>query len=72
MKSKLVSLCLIAALLVVAAGSFSTARAQEGREQVTIWHYWGDTGTNAETVQNFRALNQPGQVLAEHPLHSHG
>jgi len=61
MKSKLVSLCLIAALLVVAAGSFSTARAQEGREQVTIWHYWGDTGTNAETVQNFKGLWEASQ-----------
>ncbi|WP_119066369.1 ABC transporter substrate-binding protein [Aggregatilinea lenta] len=64
MKSKLVTLCVIAALLVVAMGSFSSsiANAQDdGRKEVTLWHYWGDTGTNAETIDHFKTLWEASQ-----------
>ena len=59
MKSRLLSLFLIVTLLV--AGGVSVASAQDCRQEVTIWHYWGDTGTNAETVQNFKELWEESQ-----------
>jgi multiple sugar transport system substrate-binding protein len=60
MKAKLVSLLLIAALLV-AAGGISSASAQESRQEVVIWHYWGDTGTVAETVARYADLWEASQ-----------
>lgn len=53
MKFKYMGLLIIVTLLVAVGGSFSTTRAQ-GRTEVELWHYWGDTGTNAETVAKFK------------------
>jgi multiple sugar transport system substrate-binding protein len=60
MKSKLESLLVIVALLAVVAGAASVVNAQD-RKAVTIWHYWGDTGTNAETVARYKELWEASQ-----------
>src|SRR5690606_771849 len=61
MKSRFASLFLIVALLVVATGGASLASAQDSPKEVTIWHYWGDTGTNAETVARYKDLWEASQ-----------
>ena len=61
MKSRFASLFLIVALLVVATGGVSIANAQDGPKEVTLWHYWGDTGTNAETVARYKELWEASQ-----------
>lgn len=61
MKSRLASLFLIVALLAVAVGGATVANAQGDAQEVTIWHYWGDTGTNAETVARYKELWEASQ-----------
>lgn len=62
MKSRLASLFLIVALLAVAVGGATVVtNAQGDAQEVTIWHYWGDTGTNAETVARYKELWEASQ-----------
>ena len=61
MKSRFASLFLIVALLVLATAGASLASAQDSPKEVTIWHYWGDTGTNAETVARYKDLWEASQ-----------
>jgi len=61
MKSGFARIFLIVALVVVATGGVSIASAQDGPKEVTIWHYWGDTGTNAETVARYKELWEASQ-----------
>lgn len=53
MKFKPTTLFIIVAMLLTVVGGISTAGAQD-RTEVELWHYWGDTGTNAETVAQFK------------------